>query len=321
VFTVKNTVFKFVQGILGEERTIKFVEYVRGLYRYPNRMVGRILPEYPNNTSGVLVFAAHPDDDVLGLSATINRHQMNGDRVTVIYVTNGSGDLGESYRLRSSYSKERSALRYSEGTRSLSLLGMKKENVYCLGFPDGGTHRYLKHMATDIFSLIRKFNPKKIYVHSIEGGHTDHDMVSYVVKSVCKKIGFKHLFEWAEYNPTQFLGTEDIKFLSDHGGEMKVELSDKEQCLKKAMLAFHKSQNVEQYFKMGEAIRPADLSDIEKELYEYAKLSTEKLRSIIQTFSVSMNDVPSKETTELKTRWSVSKVIDVVKLKKKGDYL
>lgn len=275
--------------MLGEDRAITFVEYGRGLYRYPKRMIGREIPTLAPHPD-VIVFAAHPDDDVLGLSATINRHQRKGEKVAVVYVTNGSGDLGESYRLTSKHAKTRSALRYGEARQALSLIGIPKESVYCLGFPDGGTHRYLKNMATDIISLVQKLNPDKIYVHSVEGGHNDHDMVSLAVKSACKKIAFSNLYEWAEYHPTQVLGTEDVKFLECYGSEIKVELTEQEVLLKKKMLALHKSQDVEQFYLMGEAIRPINLSHLEKELHLYSNFPKQKLKSIIDLFNESMSD-------------------------------
>jgi LmbE family N-acetylglucosaminyl deacetylase len=47
----------------------------------------------------ILVFAAHPDDEVLGMGGTIARHAVRGDAVRVVCVTDGSstqypGDAG-----------------------------------------------------------------------------------------------------------------------------------------------------------------------------------------------------------------------------------
>ena len=40
--------------------------------------------------------------------------------------------------------------------RALSQINISKENIYCLGFPDGGTQRYLKEMSSDISNVIAK---------------------------------------------------------------------------------------------------------------------------------------------------------------------
>lgn len=41
-------------------------------------------------TESILVVAAHPDDEILGMAGTIARHAKAGDAVTVLWVTDGS---------------------------------------------------------------------------------------------------------------------------------------------------------------------------------------------------------------------------------------
>ena len=80
------------------------------------------------------------------------------------------------------------------------------------------------------------------------------------------------MFEWAEYNPSQPIGTQNIKFLpaqSNRLEEIRIDITEKERILKRKMLAFHQSQDVEKYFMQGEAIRQADIFKTEVELYEH----------------------------------------------------
>lgn len=250
-------------------------------------MLGRKFPLNFINNTDVLVFAAHPDDDVLGLGTTLSRHSRNGDQIKVIFVTNGTGRGSESWNSKVSESKKKSEIRYKEAVQALSQINIPKENIFCLGYPDGGTQRYLKNMSRDILIGIQKLNPGRVYVHCIEGGHGDHDLTSFVVKSICNKIGYSNVFEWTEYNPIQPLGAHDVKFLpaqSTELKEVKIDISEEERILKRNMLACHSSQDVEQFFLQGEAIRQAKISKLEIELYEHCQLPRRTLHPIIKNF-------------------------------------
>jgi LmbE family N-acetylglucosaminyl deacetylase len=282
---IKELIHTVVLYIRGHEKLKRKIEYIRGLYRHPRKMVGRKLQINYTSHTDVLVIGAHPDDDVLGLGTTMYRHSLKGDNIKVIFVTNGSGRFGQSWRMKVSDIKRKSEIRYSEAVQALSLINIPKENILCLGYPDAGIHRYLINLSVDILMLIQKLSPGRIYVHCIEGGHSDHDVTSFVVKLICNKIGYSNVFEWVQYNPKQPLGTLDVKFLPTKSTELKgiqIDISKEERLLKRKMLASHNSQDVEQFFLQGEAIRQADISNLEMELYENGELPKEKLFPLVK---------------------------------------
>ncbi|WP_106496642.1 PIG-L deacetylase family protein [Lentibacillus sp. Marseille-P4043] len=281
---VKSSIAKLVNRNIGLDNLIKLIEYGRGLYRYPNNMIGRNLSQDLEDNADILVIAAHPDDEVLGVGTTLHRHRKNGDNVAVTYVTNGAGGKGSTWKFKTEVTKNIAAIRYKEGVQALSLINIPRKNVFCLGYPDLGMHRYIKDIATDVHMLIEKLNPQKIYVHCIEGGHGDHDMTSFIVKSVCSKLGFHNVFEWAEYNKRQVIGTKEINFKysrTTNSKETIINISNEERSLKKRMLAYHESQGVVEHYMMGEAIRQANVSDLEKELFEYSRYPKERLKPVV----------------------------------------
>ncbi|MFC4620089.1 PIG-L family deacetylase [Camelliibacillus cellulosilyticus] len=291
---------KMMVTLDGHERLIKLIEYVRGLYRYPGKMIGRHIPATKNNKTDVLVFAAHQDDDVFGMGATLMRHQLNKDDVKVVFVTDGTGWRGVSWKMKEHNIKSRAETRYREAVAALSLIGIPKDNVLSLGFPDGGTQRYLKSLSKDIEKIIQIYNPKRIYTHCIEGGHRDHDLTSFAVKMVCKKLGFNNVFEWTEYHPNQPLGTSHVKFIhSTSENPKEIKLTDAEQLLKRQMLACHQSQNVEQCYTQGEAIRKSDLAEAEKEILQYGLLTKTFFKAKIEEKKVPD---PIKAIKGFKTR-------------------
>ncbi|MCR2822019.1 PIG-L deacetylase family protein [Lederbergia panacisoli] len=273
---IKNKIIKFImikviQFSKKYENLIKILELIRGLYLYPIKMLGRrFSPDY--SKTDVLVFAAHPDDDVLGLATTLYRHRARGESVKIVFVTNGTGRDGESWYIRKAVARNKADIRFWEAVRALSLINIQEKDIYCLGFPDGGTQRYLKSISKDVMLCIQKLKPKRIYVHCIEGGHKDHDFTSYVVKNVCNKLKYFNVFEWTEYNPKQPLGTNQVRFLTSNlinSKEIKIEITDDERSLKRRMLASHDSQDVEQFYMQGEAIRKADTYSLEYEIEQF----------------------------------------------------
>lgn len=279
----------FSDLIIGTQRTIKLKEYLKGLYRYPNKMIGRNISHINKNNTDVLVFAAHPDDELLGLSSLINKHFLKGEKIIVVYVTDGSGRDGESWKKERPISERNAKVRYQEGILGLSILKIPAKNILCLGFPDGGTHRYLKEMSKDVYMLIKRLSPKQIYVHCIEGGHNDHDLVSLVVKSVCNKLNFSNIFEWAEYNSLYPLGSKKIDFLPSlpfhsRNAVRNINLSEIELKNKRKMLSCHVSQKVDDVYSCNEIIRKADIRHLKDELIAYSQVSREEWFPMIEKF-------------------------------------
>ncbi len=77
----------------------------------------------------VLVFAPHPDDDIIGCGGSIAKHVRGGSDVTVVYMT--SGDAGSL-----KYSKgELAKMREAEAKNAAKVLGVK--DLVFLGNADG----------------------------------------------------------------------------------------------------------------------------------------------------------------------------------------
>jgi LmbE family N-acetylglucosaminyl deacetylase len=97
-----------------------------------------------SKSTRLLVLAPHPDDESLGAAGLIQRVLGLGGKVNVVFMTNGDGypegvekedrithPTAEDYR---EYGVERT----QEALKALSTLGVKKRDVFFLGFPDGG---------------------------------------------------------------------------------------------------------------------------------------------------------------------------------------
>jgi hypothetical protein len=88
---IRTHLKKALQRTPVPDTVVRLIERARGI-RYPGTLIGRLnFPPPPHGGGGVLVFAAHQDDEVLGLGLTLAKHRSIGDRVTVVFTTNGSG--------------------------------------------------------------------------------------------------------------------------------------------------------------------------------------------------------------------------------------
>lgn len=221
---------------------IRLAEWIRGTARYPHRMMGRQNPVPRSMRSHhrrrILVVAAHPDDEAIGLGSVLCRHAAKGDEVFLIFTTNGRG-LGWFTRLgdqRVYVSKRR-----REALEAARLLDIPPEHVGFLGFPDGNLIQYIRPLGRDLETIYQSVRPSRVYVQGLEGGHVDHDVTSVVVQTVLAKMGFSHVWEWAEYNHQYDVSDPVIGFPEPTPGRT-LRISHAES--KKRLLAVYESQPI-----------------------------------------------------------------------------
>jgi LmbE family N-acetylglucosaminyl deacetylase len=128
----------------------------------------------------VLVFAPHPDDDLIGCGGSIAKHIKKGNEVAIAYMTSGeSGSL--------KYSKEELAkIREQEAKNAAAIIGVKE--VYFLKNPDGYLE-YCKESLIKVIELIRTAKPDIVYIPHEFDGHKDHQATHKLVTEACGRAG------------------------------------------------------------------------------------------------------------------------------------
>jgi N-acetylglucosamine malate deacetylase 2 len=127
----------------------------------------------------VLVVAAHPDDDVLGLGGQLERVAAE---LHVAFVSDGAPDGPAYYRSlgfarRCDYAEARRA----EAGAALELARVPEHHVHELGLVDQTLARQLDAAIARIARLIAAVAPDGIMTHPYEGGHPDHDATACAV--------------------------------------------------------------------------------------------------------------------------------------------
>lgn len=145
-------------------------------------------------TNGVVVIAAHPDDEVLGCGGTIARLAYEGRSVNIFLLADG-----ETSRITLDDTEKKSNLiagRSVAAERACKILGCNSVEVYSL--PD---NRLDSMNLLDIVKLIerfiQKFRPSTIFTHHAGDVNIDHRIVHDAVVTACRpQPGFcvKELF-------------------------------------------------------------------------------------------------------------------------------
>lgn len=129
----------------------------------------------------VLVIAAHPDDELLGIGGTILKHTLKGDPVRAVIMCEG-----ESLR----YAKDVGQSRATE--EAAAILGIEK--VYSFGFPDQKLDTYtLTDLITPLEKVSKEFYPNTIYCQSACDANRDHKILFEAAS-----IAFRPIDEWIE---------------------------------------------------------------------------------------------------------------------------
>ena len=178
----------------------------------------------------ILIIAAHPDDEVLGMGGTIAKHTSQHDTVSIIYMATGitgRRELSESEyeikntpkKIQEDWQQEIGKLR-QDANKSARLLKVK--NVKFFDFPDNemdGIH--LLKVVKVIEKEIKSAKPDRIYTNHYGDLNVDHKVVYNATLVACRPTNFpvKEILsfevlsstEWSypyNFNPNYFINIE-----------------------------------------------------------------------------------------------------------------
>lgn len=170
----------------------------------------------------VLVVAAHPDDEVLGLGGTIRKHVNNGAVVDCLILGEGM-----TSRVRKGEEADQAKLKelHQNTLESADIIGYS--NVYFIDFPD---NRFDSVALLDIVQAVQKYveriKPDTVYTHHYGDLNIDHRMTFEAVITACRPVGdysvkeiycfetpssteWNFKYEGSAFKPNVFVDVED----------------------------------------------------------------------------------------------------------------
>ena len=126
----------------------------------------------------VLVIAAHPDDEALGCSGAMAKHVSAGDRVHVIFMTNGVDSRNNT---ANSDVKKRQVSAQKSADR------LATTSMVSFDFPDNKMDSIpLLDVVKKVESKIIQLQPEIIYTHHIGDLNVDHQVTHKAVMTACR---------------------------------------------------------------------------------------------------------------------------------------
>lgn len=125
----------------------------------------------------VLVFAPHPDDEILGCGGTMARHVAAGDEVTVCVVTSGGPPVYDnSVAVKNGWPHNL----YPEIKKSHEIIGVK-ETIF-LGLPCVLLEQEPRHIVNGkILDVVQRIKPDAVFIPHFGDMQKDHAITSEAV--------------------------------------------------------------------------------------------------------------------------------------------
>lgn len=160
----------------------------------------------------ILVIAAHPDDEILGVGGTVLKHSMNGDECFALILGEGMTSRYDKRELADSIKVEKL---HEDTYKAGKIIGYKK--IHMEDLPD---NRFDSIPLLDVVKIIEKYikdiKPDIIYTHFRGDLNIDHKITFEAVLTASRPIGQEYVkeiyaFETVSSTEWNFNGMDSFK--------------------------------------------------------------------------------------------------------------
>lgn len=221
----------------------------------------------------VVVVAAHPDDEVIGLGSRLESFRQ---LKAIVHITDGAPRTGSDIANAGQKTwREYADLRRLEFKEALEQANCCAAQTPCFWCPDQRALNRIALHARRLAALFERLGARHVFTHPYEGGHPDHDAVAVSVRcavALCEGRGvpMPTILEFSSYHASAS-GLESECFLNHADVPVRERvLTAGQQERKRRLFSCYKSQQrVLEWFPLKcEPIRLAPVYDFARAPHE-----------------------------------------------------
>ncbi len=182
----------------------------------------------------VLIIAAHPDDEILGMGGTILKHTTKNDHVTIVYMATGVTARKSEHELKSNEEKKLQNEILELRKHALKAAKILKVNdIKFYDFPDNQMDSItLLKVIKAIEKEIKSVKPERIYTNHYGDLNVDHKTVSNATITACRPLKgpVKEIFSFEVLSSTEW--SVPYNFKPNYFVNIKKQLSKKISAMK-----------------------------------------------------------------------------------------
>jgi len=233
----------------------------------------------------IVIFAPHPDDEVIGCAGVIQQALAKGRSVRIVFTTNGDGYplavatlLGkpEPELTRDDFARL-GGTRKDETLAAATILGLDSSALLFLGYPDGLMAKvpapYNRAAAQADFSkVLRESRPSQVFVTDRADEHPDHRITYQLVREAVTASGYTGELstfivhsggvEWPGHGPLyekETVGGRTYPAGVSWPPPIRIPLTPGEQDVKLAAMKAHASQWVIDHDYLGRFVKSEEI--------------------------------------------------------------
>lgn len=202
----------------------------------------------------IMIMAPHPDDETLGCGGMIQKLLLSGNEIKLLLYTNGQ-------------SEQDALLRMSEFIDATYKLGLNDTNLLSLGLKDGTLTDHCDAVAGKVESIIKKEDPKWIFIPYLLDTNKDHLAVHQILSNILTEDSDIHIVMYEIWTPILYpdlyLNITDFYNRKEQAAQCYYSQEKKYGILKKMrhLNQFRASQIMKREYKFVEAYKIFSASD------------------------------------------------------------